>query len=58
MDVPDSDPPDAAVVMLRTRLLNDWAGTAYTFEEVAGMDPLVFDMLGALKQGLAPKARE
>ena len=48
------DPPDAAVTMLNTRQLNKWLGTSYTLEEVAEMDWLVFDILGALAVALDP----
>ena len=47
-------PPDAAGVMLRTRVLNEWLGTNYTLDEVSEMDWLVFDMMGAIKQALDP----
>ena len=43
-------PPDAAVIMLRTRALNDWLGTAYTLDEVAEMHWLTFDIMGAIKR--------
>lgn len=52
--MPDADPPEAAVVMLRAKVLNDYLGTSYTLAEVAEMDGLLFDILGALKQGLNP----
>ncbi len=54
MEVPDSEPPDAARIMLYTKRLNEWAHAAYTFEEVAEMNPLIFEMLGAIQRGLAP----
>jgi len=40
--------------MLRARGLNRWLGTHYTLDEVAEMDPLVFDVLAALNRGLFP----
>ena len=40
--------------MLNTRLINDWLGTSYSIEEVAEMDSLLIDILGALRQGLNP----
>ena len=56
MALPDSepDPPDAAVTMLNTRLLNKWLGTTYTLEEVAEMDPLTFEVRAALAVALDP----
>ena len=55
MELPASlGPPDAAIVMMKTRALNDFLGTAYTLDEVAEMNPLVFDLLGAIKRGLYP----
>ena len=48
-------PPDAAVVMYQTRAINNWLHTHYTLEEVAGMDPLLFDIMGAVAQGMNPK---
>lgn len=50
----DSTMPDAAAVMLKTRTLNQWLGTSYSLEEVAGMDDLLFDVLGAVRQALNP----
>jgi hypothetical protein len=40
--------------MLNTRSLNTWLGTTYTLEEVAEMDPLIFVMLNAIRQGMDP----
>jgi hypothetical protein len=56
MALPDDapDPPDAAMVMLNTRLLNKWLGTTYTLEEVAEMDPLTFEVRAALAVALDP----
>jgi hypothetical protein len=56
MALPDDapDPPDAAMVMLNTRLLNKWLGTTYTLEEVAEMDPLRFEIRAALAVALDP----
>lgn len=42
------------MVMLQTRLLNNWLGTSYTLDQVAEMEPLLFDILVALNQGLFP----
>lgn len=50
----DPDPPDAAVVMLKTKRLNQYLGTSYSMEEVSEMDDLVFDMIGAIDRGLNP----
>jgi hypothetical protein len=52
------DPPDAAAVLLQTRLLNRWLHTNYTLEEVAAMDPMVFDIMNALHRGLFPPEPE
>ena len=49
-----ADPPDAAVIMMRTRALNKGFGTTYTFEEVAEMDALLFSMQGWLMTALYP----
>lgn len=55
MELPPSlGPPDAAIVMMKTRALNDFLGTGYTLDEVAEMNPLLFDLLGAIKRGLYP----
>ena len=44
--MPDAEPmPDAAMVMLKTRLLNDWLGTSYSLDDVADMDELTFEVL-------------
>lgn len=51
---PDVEPPDAAVIMLNTRMLNDWTGAGYTMEQVAEMDPLLFDVMVGQKQGMYP----
>ena len=51
---PEMQAPDAAVVMLKTRVLNDFLGTRYTLDEVSEMDPLIFDLLGAIRRGLFP----
>ncbi len=57
MEIPDSEPPDAAVVMLNTRLLNEWAHTSYSFEQVAEMSPMMFDILASLQRGLRPATK-
>ena len=46
--------PDVAIAMLRTRAINDLLGTRYSVEEVQEMDPLVFQVIAALKAGLHP----
>ena len=48
----DTTMPDAARVMLQTRMVNDFLGPVYTLEEVAEMDDLLFEMMGALRQAL------
>jgi hypothetical protein len=48
--------PDAARIMLRTRVVNRWLGTTYSLEDVAEMDPLLFELMAALQVGLAPPA--
>jgi len=53
-DVQGAELPDAARVMLETRMLNQWLGTSYTLEQVAEMDPLVLVLMNALNQGLTP----
>ena len=50
-----ADLPDAALVMLNTRALNAWLGTSYTLEQVAEMDPMVFEIMASLAQGMNPK---
>jgi hypothetical protein len=39
--------------MLQTRALNSWLGTTYTLDEVAEMDWLTFDLMGAIKRAEA-----
>lgn len=51
-DWPDAAMPDAANVLLATRLLNRFTGSSYTCEEVAVMDPLIFEYVEALEQGI------
>lgn len=41
--------------MLQTKGLNAYLGTAYTLEEVAALDAVVFDVAEALAQGLSPR---
>jgi len=53
-ELANPDPPDAAVVMLKTRALNKSFGTSYTFEQVADMDELVFSIQGWLMRALYP----
>ena len=48
------DPPDMAVIMLNTKLLNGWLGTSYTMEEVAEMNWLTFEILSVLQKALNP----
>ena len=53
-ELANPDPPDAAVVMLKTRALNKSFGTSYTFEQVAEMDELAFSIQGWLMRALYP----
>ena len=46
--------PSLAWTMLRAKNLNGWCGTTYSLEEVDEMDPLVFIVLDALRQGIEP----
>lgn len=52
------EPPEAAVIMLRTRALNRWLGTSYTLDEVSEMDWLTFDLHSALAVGLNPPSKD
>ena len=52
--LPDAELPEAAEVMLNTRSINRYLGTSYTLDEVAEMDPVLFTMLAALRQGENP----
>ena len=45
-------------MILHTRILNDYLGSSYSLEEVADMDPLLFEVLVAVKQGMNPKVVE
>ena len=54
----DADLPDAATVMLKARMINDWCGTHYTLEEVSEMPDLLFEVLGALRRGLQPPRKK
>lgn len=49
--------PDAARIMLETRLLNGFLGTSYTLDEVAEMDSLIVALVGALQDGIYPAQR-
>jgi len=44
--------------MLKTRALNDWLGTTYTLDEVAEMDWLTFDIMGAIKEAANPPKKD
>ena len=60
-DAPGAELPDAAVVMLETRLLNRWLGTGYSLEEVAVMlerEPFLFELLGMVRDGMEPRKDE
>jgi len=50
--------PDALALMLNTKLINSFMGTAYTVEEVADMDWLVFEMIAAYQQGMNPPPKK
>jgi len=54
----ESTLPDAAEVMLKTRMINDWLHTNYSLEEVGEMPDLLFDVLGALRQALYPPKKD
>ena len=55
IEFPDPpDPPDLAVDLWRTRLVNQWLGTAYSIEEITEMDPLVFTVMGMVAKGMDP----
>ena len=54
-EVPGAGLPDAALVMLHTRMLNEWLHTHYSLEEVAGMPEMLFMILSSLRQGMNPK---
>ena len=54
MTIDGADPPDAAVIMMRTRALNHNFGTPYTFEQVAEYPDLLFDLQGWLMKALHP----
>jgi hypothetical protein len=46
--------PDVGWAMLKARTLNRWLGTNYDLEAVEQMDPLLFEVLGAVMQGMEP----
>ncbi len=45
---------DVGWLMLQTRMLNDYLGSSYRIEDVEVMDPLLFVILQAQRQGLEP----
>jgi hypothetical protein len=49
---------EMVTTMLNTRALNNWLHTAYSLEDVAGMNWLVMDLLSALNAGLFPDKKE
>jgi hypothetical protein len=53
-EMDDAEMPDAAGVMLRTRMLNEFLGTSYSMEQVEGMDPLTFEIVGAVRRAMFP----
>lgn len=56
--MPDAELPDAAYILLATRTLNRFTGASYSIEDVAAMDPLIFDIVAALEQGLKPERKK
>lgn len=56
--MPGAEMPDALALMLNTKLINSFMGTAYTVEEVADMDWLVFEMIAAYQQGMNPPPKK
>ena len=52
--MPDAELPEAAETMLNTRSINKYLGTSYSLEDVETMDPIVFVLLSALRQGENP----
>lgn len=52
--MPGAELPDAAITMLRARTINGYCHTHYSLEEVAEMPDLLFEVLGAVRQGLEP----
>ena len=39
-------------------MINTWLGTRYSLEEVAEMDDLLFEMLGAVRRGMEPPKKK
>ncbi len=54
-EVEDAELPEAADIMLRTRMWNEFHHTNETPEQVAERDPLFFELLVGLKRGMAPE---
>ena len=54
----DTTMPDAARVMLQTKMLNDFLGPVYTLDDVSEMHWLTFDVLGAIRQALNPPKKD
>ena len=52
--MPGAELPDAAAILLHTRILNRFTGAGYTCEQVARLDPILFEVIDALEQGLNP----
>ena len=44
--------------MLRARMLNEYCRTHYSLEEVAEMDDLLFEVLGAVRRGMEPPKKK
>jgi len=51
---PPPDPPDLAVLLWQTKLFNHWTGASLSPEQVAEYDPLVFQVMGMVAQGMDP----
>ena len=56
--LPDAELPEALAAMLNTKLLNSFTGSAYTVEEVAEMDLLLFEMIAAYQRGMNPPKKK
>jgi len=50
----DPDPPEAAVYVWYTKIVNDYLGTAYTVEEIAEWPPEAIETVLAVMRGMNP----
>ena len=54
----DPEAPDAAHILLNTKMVNDYVGAVYTLEDVANdpalRDPLLAGLIGAIRSGMMP----